>query len=320
MTKGTTGIRILKIMYSEVYTGDQVQRVLEGAGIEIPSQTESNFMIFCPFHNNNRTPAGTISKEKGLFFCFGCQTSKTLIEFVMAVSGRTYFESARYIKQKDKELDIEKVINKKLYVAPEFVQFDEVLIKRLNNQALESPRAMNYFHGRRITDESVAKLYLGYSEKQDYVTIPVQSPEGMTIGFVGRSIEGKEFKNTPGLQKSKILFNLHRVRSSRFVYVVESSFDAIRLEQVGFPAVATLGANVSSVQMKLLEKYFSDVVLVADNDEAGSIMVDRILGKIGSKVSVVNIDQKYKDIGEMSDEEIKKLEYKFDNSIVAMLK
>jgi DNA primase len=72
--------------------------------------------------------------------------------------------------------------------------------------------------------------------------------------------------------------------------------------------------------MQLLEKYFSDVILVADNDEAGSVMIDRILGKIGSKVSVVKIDQKYKDIGEMSDEEIKKLEFQFDNSIIAMLK
>jgi len=307
-------------MFDEIYTEEQVERVLNGIGIEVPSQTESNFMIFCPFHNNNRTPAGTISKEKGLFFCFGCQTSKNLTEFVMAISNRTYFEAVRFIKQKDKETDIEKLVNKKLVVTPEFVQFDEVLIKRLNNQALDTPRAMNYFHGRRITKDSVVKFSLGYSEKQDYVTIPVQSPDGMTIGFVGRSIEGKDFKNTPGLQKSKILFNLHRVRSSKFVYVVESSFDAIRLDQVGFPAVATLGANVSSVQMQLLEKYFSDVILVADNDEAGSVMIDRILGKIGSKVSVVKIDQKYKDIGEMSDEEIKKLEFQFDNSIIAMLK
>jgi len=307
-------------MFNEVYTEEQVERTLNGVGIEIASQTESNFMIFCPFHNNSRTPAGTVSKEKGLFFCFGCQTSKNLVEFVMAVSNRSYFESVRYIKQKDSETNIEQLVNKKLYVAPEFVQFDEILIKRLNNQALETPKAMNYFYSRRITEDSVKKFSLGYSEKQDYVTIPVQSPDGMTIGFVGRSIEGKDFKNTSGLQKSKILFNLHRVRSSKFVYVVESSFDAIRLDQVGFPAVATLGANVSSIQIKLLEKYFSDVILIADNDEAGATMVERILGKIGSKVAVAKIDKKYKDIGEMSDEEIKKLEYKFDNSIVAMLK
>ena len=307
-------------MFNDTYTEDQVERVLSGIGIDIASQTESNFMIFCPFHNNNRTPAGTISKEKGLFFCFGCQTSKNLIEFVMSVSNRSYFEAVRYITQKDKETDIQQLIDKKLYTEPEFVQFDEIMIKRLNNQALETPKAMNYFYSRRITEESVKNFSLGYSEKQNYVTIPVQSPDGMTIGFIARSIEGKDFKNTPKLPKSKILFNLHRVRSSKFVYVVESSFDAIRLSQVGFPAVATLGANVSSIQIELLEKYFSDVILIADNDEAGAIMTDRILKKIGSKVAVVNIDKKYKDIGEMSDEEIKKLEYKFDNSIITMLK
>ena len=200
------------------------------------------------------------------------------------------------------------------------MQYDELLIKRLNKQALDTPRAMNYFNSRRITKESVIKFDLGYSEKQGSVTIPIHSPDGMCIGFVARTIEGKEFKNTPGLPKSKILFNLHKVKSSSIVYVVESSFDAIRLDQVGFPAVATLGANVSVSQIRLLEKYFNNVVLVADNDEAGSIMKDKLIEKLGHLVTVINLDKKYKDIGDMDDEEIKKLEFQFDNSIIAMLK
>ena len=195
-----------------------------------------------------------------------------------------------------------------------------MLIKRLAKQAVDSPRAVSYFEGRRITTESMIKFDLGYSEKQDSVIVPMHSPDGMCIGFVARTVEGKEFKNTPGLPKSKILFNLHRIKSSSFVYVVESSFDAIRLDQVGFPAVATLGANVSSSQMKLLEKYFTNIVLVADNDEAGSIMADRLTEKLGSIVTVIKLDKQYKDIGDMNDDAIRKLEYSFDNSIIAMLK
>jgi DNA primase len=101
---------------------------------------------------------------------------------------------------------------------------------------------------------------------------------------------------------------------------VESSFDAIRLDQVGFPAVATLGANVSVSQIRLLEKYFNNVVLIADNDEAGSIMKDKLIEKLGSLVTVISLDKKYKDIGDMDDDEIKKLEFQFDNSIISMLK
>jgi DNA primase len=309
----------MKNMNKNIYTEEQIRRVLAGSGIDIEAEFGNDFIIYCPYHNNSRTPAGEVAKDSGLFFCFGCQTTKTLEEFVMFTTGRTYFETARYIKSKETEHNIENIVNKAMYAPPEFIQYDELLIKRLNNQAIESPRAMRYFEGRRITKDSVIKFNLGYSEKQDSVTIPMQSPDGMTIGFVARTIEGKEFKNTPGLPKSKVLFNLHRVKSSSVVYVVESSFDAIRLDQVGFPAVATLGANVSASQIRLLEKYFNNVILVADNDEAGNIMKDKLIEKLGSLISVIQIDKKYKDIGDMDDETIRSLEFQFDKSISSML-
>jgi DNA primase len=151
------------------------------------------------------------------------------------------------------------------------------------------------------------------------VTIPVHSPDGLPIGFVGRSIEGKEFKNTPGLPKSKTLFNLNRVKASSRVYVVESSFDAIRLDQVGFPAVATLGATISNAQIDLLQKYFNDIIVIADNDVAGSNMKDRLIERLGSRVSVIELQKQYKDIGDMDDEAIKGLEFQFDKSISFML-
>jgi DNA primase len=307
-------------MASNIYSEEQVRRVLNGSGVEIEAEFGNDFIVYCPYHNNSRTPAGEVAKDSGLFFCFGCQTTKNLEEFIMFTTGRSYFETVRYIKSKETETNIENIVNKAMYAPPDFIQYDEVLIKRLNNQALESPRAMRYYSGRSITEDSVKKFWLGYSEKQDMVTIPVHSPDGLTIGFVGRSVEGKEFKNTPGLPKSKVLFNLHRVKTSSIIYVVESSFDAIRLDQVGFPAVATLGANVSASQIKLLEKYFNNVVLIADNDEAGSIMKDKLIEKLGSLVSVISIDKKYKDIGDMDDDAIRSIEFQFDNCIASMLK
>jgi 5S rRNA maturation endonuclease (ribonuclease M5) len=69
----------------------------------------------------------------------------------------------------------------------------------------------------------------------------------------------------------------------------------------------------------LLEKYFTNVVLIADNDEAGSIMKDKLVEKLGSLVTIIRLDKKYKDIGDMEDEEIKNLEFQFDKSISAML-
>jgi DNA primase len=237
----------------------------------------------------------------------------------MHTSGRTYFEAARFIKSKEDVSNIEQDIDKNLYVRPDFVPYDELIIKRLFNNLLLSERAKDYFTYRKIEMSSWNKFSLGYSEKQDMVTVPVHSPDGMPIGFVGRSVEGKEFKNTPGLPKSKTLFNLNRVKTADRVYVVESSFDAIRLDQVGFPAVATLGANVSGSQIELLQKYFNNIIVIADNDEAGGNMRSKIVEKLGSRVSVIQLNKKYKDIGDMDNDSIKHLDVQFDKSISAML-
>lgn len=237
----------------------------------------------------------------------------------MNTTSRSYFESIRFIKSKEVASNIEEQVSKKLIAKPEYVRFDEVLLKRLNQQALDSHRAISYFAGRSITEDSMRKFGLGFSEKQDMVTVPVHAPDGMPLGFVGRSIEGKEFKNTPGLPKAKTLFNIHRIKTSNTVYVVESSFDAIRLDQCGLPAVATLGSNVSNIQTDLLKKYFNNIYVIADNDEAGLNMLNRIRDKAGPRVIAVQLNKEYKDIGDMPDEEIKKLEVSFDKDIAGML-
>lgn len=304
---------------SDIYSAEQVKRCIVRSGISIESEVESEYIIFCPFHNNYRTPAGEVNKERGTFFCFSCQTSKTLVEFVMFVTNKNYFETMRFIESASTETDISGMIDNILNKTPEFQPFDELLIKRLN-QAVVNPRPTWYFESRRISTASMSKFYLGYSENQDMVTIPIQTPDGsMFVGFVARSIEGKEFKNTPGLPKSKVLFNLHRSRKHSSVYVVESSFDAIRLDQCGLPAVATLGANVSKSQLELLTKYFNNVIVVGDNDDAGKSMQEKILDKLGGRATLIGIPSRFKDIGDMSDADIYELTKRINDPLFALI-
>ena len=66
--------------------------------------------------------------------------------------------------------------------------------------------------------------------------------------------------------------------------------------------------------------HFNSIVLIADNDDAGIIMRDKLVQRLGPVVTSVYIDKKYKDIGDMDDDAIKKLEFQFDNSISTMLR
>jgi DNA primase len=304
---------------ANIYSAEQIRRVITGSGINIENEVDSDYIIFCPYHANYRTPAGEVSKERGTFFCFSCHESRPLIEFVMHITKKTYFEATRFIDSMAVESNILDNINKVLEVKEDFVPFDELMIKRLNNQAMESPRATSYFEGRRITKDSIRRFQLGYSEKQDMVTIPMYNPAGdICVGFVGRSVEGKDFKNTPKLPKSKILFNLHRVKQYDTVYVVESSFDAIRLDQCGVPAVATLGANVPNSQVELLTKHFNNVIVIPDNDDAGQEMAKRIVNKVGPRATAIGLPTRFKDIGDMTDADIAELTKRVSDPILAM--
>jgi len=309
-----------KQKHSNIYTEEQIKRVISGSGIDIESEVDSDFIVMCPWHNNYRTPAGEVCKKYGNFYCFGCNHSANLIEFVMHVTKKTYFEAVRFIKSQETESDILDIVNKTLFKEPDFVPYDEILIRRLHAQALDSPRAMRYYEGRRISENSIKKFLLGYSDKQDMVIIPIMSPDGsMFIGFVARSVEGKEFRNTPKLPKSKTLFNISRAKSFDTVYVVESSFDAIRLDQNGIPSVATLGATVSSTQCELLKKYFNNVIVVGDNDDAGRGMQEKVLEKLGNRATLISLPSRFKDIGDMNDEDIQKLTTKIQDPLLSII-
>ena len=290
------------------------------SGIDIVSEVDIDFIIFCPFHNNSRTPAAEIHKTNGMFYCFACQETKTLEEVIMQASGRSYFEAARLIDSKSETKNLVEELQQTLDKKIEFKEYDLSIIDKLNESALNFERAAKYYKSRKITKDSVIKYKLGYSEKQDMVTIPVYSPDGLCLGFVGRSVEGKIFKNTSGLPKSKTLFNLQRAKRYDKVFVVESSFDAIRLEQIGVHAVATLGATISKEQRKLLKQYFNEVIVLGDNDEAGQNMSKKMIAYFGIGCIAPPLPEGIKDVSDLSDEDLKRFTDSFDDMLSSMLK
>jgi DNA primase len=302
-----------------LYSENQIRRSLIASGIDIVSEVDIDFIIFCPFHNNYRTPAAEVHKENGLFYCFSCQETKTLIEVIMQASGRTYFEAARLVDSKSDSKNLLQSITETLEKKAEFKEYDLEVINKLHTNVFRNKRAQEYFTSRKITRDSVIKYTLGYSENQDMVTVPIYTPEGLCIGFVARSVEGKMFKNTPGLQKSKTFFNLHRAKRYDKVFVVESSFDAIRLEQVGAHAVATLGATISKEQRSLLKQYFNQVIVLGDSDEAGQNMSKKLIASFGAGCVAPSLPEGIKDVSDLSDDELKKFVDRLDDLVLSVL-
>lgn len=300
------------------YAPAHIKSILKEIGLEIVGETNNDFLCYCPFHSNRHTSSFSVSREKGAFICFNpsCGEAGTLQELVRRTLHKNEFEVLRFISSKETEAleNFDELLSEALEDKPVFEEFSKETLTKLLEDRKNNKPASDYFISRGINTESMDHFDLGYSANMNMVTVPVHSPEGMAIGIVGRSIEGKAFKNSTNLPKSKTLFNVHRAKKiGDHVIVVESSFDAIRIHQAGFPnVVATLGGFLSTEQQQLLNRYFNKITIMTDADLAGRELGLSIANKLRMKDilwSSCGYGKIYphdaKDAGDMTDEEIK---------------
>src|SRR5438093_9437119 len=58
-----------------------------------------NHMGLCPFHTE-KTPSFTVSEEKGIYHCFGCQTGGSVFQFLMQYDQLTFPESVERVAKR----------------------------------------------------------------------------------------------------------------------------------------------------------------------------------------------------------------------------
>lgn len=217
-----------------------------------------------------------MSRSNGKYICFNhsCGVTGSLEDLVRKVTDRNEFQARRVIlkAKTDSKESFAESLQKAFDAKFEFTEFPQAVIDRMAAEFWHTPHAVEYMTKLRgFTEETLRYFKIGYSAKKKIIAVPMYTDRGMPVGVIGRpaSKTDKFFKNSVGLPTSKTLWNLHRAkRSGGTVIVVESSFDAMRIHQAGYPnVVATLGGNFSPYHLDQLQKYFSTVIIMTDMDQ-----------------------------------------------------
>ena len=270
--------------YSNQISEQSLEHILEELGIYAVSSTDTHFLVYCPFHNNKNSPASTVAKENGYFYCWGAGCAKrcSLIELVKETKHWDTMRAMRFIEKHGSKTSFDKVIEDIIATKEEMPEFNKDLMVRFQSDFSESKQAQKYIQGRGISKISANHFGIGFDSKRQMVITPMYDKDARLIGVIGRSIREKRFQNSKDLPSRKTLFNIQNARraGSDTLVIVESNFDCIRAHQSGYPnTVATLSGAFSEHHLTQVNRSFSRVIIAVDVDDAGEAFASRIANK-----------------------------------------
>ncbi len=122
----------------------------------------------------------------------------------------------------------------------------------------------------------------GYDRFVSRIMIPITNLDGKVVGFTGRIYNTEDpakyinTKETEIYKKGSIIFNYYNaknyIRESKCAILVEGNMDAIRMYSSGIRNVlALMGTTLTKEQIGILKKLRVPIILMLDNDNAGSI-------------------------------------------------
>lgn len=130
----------------------------------------SNYVGLCPFHNE-KTGSFTVSASKQMYYCFGCGAGGNVITFLMNYENATFPEALQELADRvGVELPKQEVSREAKQQADKRSRLLEVQKEaaKYYYALLRNPRgrqAYEYFKKRQLSDETMRKFGLGYSDK-----------------------------------------------------------------------------------------------------------------------------------------------------------
>ena len=133
-------------------------------------RTGNNHMGLCPFHNE-KSPSFSVSGQKQMYHCFGCGVGGNVFTFVMEYENYSFVEALKYLAERANialpEQEYSEEAKKKADLKGQLLEINRQAAKYFFYQ-LKSERgtlAYEYLTNRKLSDETISKFGLGYSNK-----------------------------------------------------------------------------------------------------------------------------------------------------------
>lgn len=130
----------------------------------------SSYFGLCPFHNE-KSPSFSVSREKQMYYCFGCGAGGNVFTFLMEYENYSFQEALKYLADRAgvdlPEAEYSKEARERADQKAILLEINKVAAQYFYVQLKSSQgaHALSYLKDRGLSDEMIHSFGLGYSNK-----------------------------------------------------------------------------------------------------------------------------------------------------------
>jgi DNA primase len=306
--------------------GKGLLEVLAENNISLQKRSGGRWVAHCPFHEGDRSPSFTVYPNM-TYFCFGCRAWGDAVKFLVDYKNMPVYMAMEYVGEEFRKRFDKKTIKIGNSTAAWSLLYQAA--EEYHKFLRQTPGAVSYLHYRGLTDKTINKYRIGFSDGavltlssvEDYkiatdvglinedgyemlshrITIPniIQSMKACDF-IIGRTVTKEKMKYL-GLRIPKPIYGLMDVADSPIVFIAEGQFDWLMLRQWGYPSIVIGGTHIQSYNLVALRS--KKVVIVPDNDAVGLKAAIDITNKLTNSMILDYKSLDVKDIAELGTRE-----------------
>ena len=130
----------------------------------------SSYFGLCPFHNE-KSPSISVSRQKQMYYCFGCGAGGNVFTFIMEYENFTFVEALKMLAERAgvelPEMEYSKEAKEKADLRATLLEINKLAAKYFYAQLKSQSGSVGYQYlkKRGLSEETITAFGLGYSNK-----------------------------------------------------------------------------------------------------------------------------------------------------------
>ena len=183
MNRPSTRNYVPRETIDDIRSRSDIVEVISECGIAL-RPAGRDFKALCPFHTE-KTPSFTVSVQKQIFYCFGCQTGGNVISFVEKHEGKSFIETIEWLAGRLNialpNQDPRESANRKRFTSLE--DLNRFAVEYYHHQLLTegaSAPAKQYLKHRGVQPKTLRSFQLGYAKSGRRELVKAATDKGWT--------------------------------------------------------------------------------------------------------------------------------------------